>query len=179
MDEKKLREMLGLDENGNVEEAVAGLRQQVVKLTDQIEKMKEQQGEGVVSLAEFKALQERFTETETRLRLRERDDLVRAAMEAGKIVPAMQEWAESYALSDPEGFKNFTEAAPKVVEFGERGGAAEGETDIEKRFLAEAERIKKEKKVGIVEAMNMIRQENRALLDEYVQYRQQKVRPTT
>lgn len=42
-------------------------------------------------------------------------DAVTAAMRAGKIVPAMKDWATKYALDDPEGFKAYAESAPVVV----------------------------------------------------------------
>jgi phage I-like protein len=50
-----------------------------------------------------------------RLAERDRDDMVKAAMTAGKITPAQKEWAEAYALKDPEGFKIFVEKAAQVV----------------------------------------------------------------
>lgn len=50
-----------------------------------------------------------------RLAARDRDELVTAALKAGKITPAQKEWAESYALNDPEGFKLFVAKAPQVV----------------------------------------------------------------
>ena len=46
---------------------------------------------------------------------RERDELVAAALKEGKITPAQREWAEKYAVQDPEGFRFFIAKAPKVV----------------------------------------------------------------
>jgi len=51
----------------------------------------------------------------SRLAERDRDDLVAAAMKEGKITPAQKEWAQNYALNDPEGFKTFIAKAPQVV----------------------------------------------------------------
>ena len=46
---------------------------------------------------------------------READDLIEKALKEGKIPAAQKEWAESYALKDPEGFKMFLDKAPAVV----------------------------------------------------------------
>lgn len=45
----------------------------------------------------------------------DRDDLVAAALREGKITPAQKEWAQTYALRDPAGFRLFTAKAPRVV----------------------------------------------------------------
>lgn len=50
-----------------------------------------------------------------RLAERDRDDLVEAALREGKITPAQKEWAQTYALRDPGGFRLFTAKAPRVV----------------------------------------------------------------
>lgn len=57
---------------------------------------------------EFAALKRKIAE-------RERDDLVSCALKEGKITPAQREWAENYALGDPEGFRLFVAKAPRVV----------------------------------------------------------------
>ncbi len=46
------------------------------------------------------------------------DEAVSMALKAGKITAAQSEWAQSYALKDPEGFKGFVEKAPVVVPKG-------------------------------------------------------------
>ena len=50
-----------------------------------------------------------------RLAARDRDELVAAAIKEGKITPAQKEWADAYALNDPEGFKVFVAKAPQVI----------------------------------------------------------------
>jgi len=67
---------------------------------------------GYIRVEEFNALKEK-------LQLRERDELVALAMSQGKIAPAQKEWAEQYALKDPEGFKAFIAQAPRVVPVGQ------------------------------------------------------------
>lgn len=51
----------------------------------------------------------------SRLAARDRDDLVAEAMTAGKITPAQKDWADAYALNDPDGFRVFIAKAPSVV----------------------------------------------------------------
>lgn len=49
---------------------------------------------------------------------------VDAAMVAGKLAPAMKDWATAYAERDIEGFETFVAAAPVVVAAGANDGAA-------------------------------------------------------
>ena len=53
------------------------------------------------------------------------DEAARMALKAGKITPAQEEWAKSYALKDLNDFKAFVEKAPQVVPMGEIGGSDE------------------------------------------------------
>ena len=129
--ENELRELLGLSEDADVLEAIGALKTRAEKSTTQ--------------LAESEKLGERVKTLETTLAERDRDDAVKAAMEAGKLSPAQKEWADDYALRDPSGFVKFIEKAPKVVELGEKGGG--GEPTIE---LTEAE-IAIGKKMGVSE----------------------------
>ena len=64
------------------------------------------------------ALQERVKQLEAAEKKRNADDLVLQAMKDGKISAAQKEWATTYALSDPDGFKVFAEKAPVVVPVG-------------------------------------------------------------
>lgn len=63
------------------------------------------------------ALQERVKQLE-RQKENGASDLVLQALKDGKISAAQKEWATTYALSDPEGFKVFAEKAPVVVPVG-------------------------------------------------------------
>lgn len=121
--EKQLRELLGLDEKADVLETVKSLKSKSETQT--------------VSLAEHqtltekvKTLETRLTESQQTIALKDRDERVRKAMEAGKVVPAQKEWADAYALSDPSGFDKFVATSPKVVEFGERGGESTPATEL-------------------------------------------------
>jgi phage I-like protein len=101
---------------------------------------------GYVRVEEFNALKEK-------LQLRERDELVALAMSQGKIAPAQKEWAEQYALKDPEGFRAFLKQAPQVVPVGQdiagggglnKGGAlSEAETLVCKQLGISEETYRK------------------------------------
>ncbi len=69
---------------------------------------------GTNVLEELKALKQHNAE-------RAADDAVILALKSGKITPAQQDWARSYALSDPKGFGSFVEKAPQIVPLGEIG----------------------------------------------------------
>lgn len=58
--------------------------------------------------ADIKALKEQIAKKEAY-------DLISKALKEGKIPAAQKEWAESYAIKDPEGFVMFLEKAPAVV----------------------------------------------------------------
>lgn len=57
-------------------------------------------------------------ELKQKMAKREADDAVRKAMEEGKVAASQKDWATQYALKDPEGFRSFTEKAPRVVSVG-------------------------------------------------------------
>ncbi|MBU5312228.1 phage protease [Tissierella carlieri] len=65
-----------------------------------------------VPVTEFNRLKERLDK-------KDGEELVTKALKAGKISAAQKEWAEEYALKDPEGFKKFVEKAPQAVPMGE------------------------------------------------------------
>jgi phage I-like protein len=47
------------------------------------------------------------------------DRLVEEALKAGKVSPAQHGWALEYCRRDPEGFRTYTDRAPKLVPLGE------------------------------------------------------------
>jgi phage I-like protein len=65
-----------------------------------------------VPVTEFNKLKERLDKKDS-------EELVTKALKAGKISAAQKEWAQEYALKDPEGFKKFVEKAPQAVPMGE------------------------------------------------------------
>jgi phage I-like protein len=74
--------------------------------------------------------------------------LVEEGAKAGKISPAMREWASSYAAKDPEGFRAYLDKAPALVTAAASGGqakttppegasASKALTDMEKKVCAQ------------------------------------------
>jgi len=60
-----------------------------------------------------------FNKLKDRLDKKDSGELVIKALKSGKISAAQKEWAEEYALKDPEGFRKFVEKAPQAVPMGE------------------------------------------------------------
>lgn len=56
-----------------------------------------------------------FEKLESKLALKDRDELVAQAIAQGKVTPAQKDWAQAYALKDPAGFKAYVEKSPQVV----------------------------------------------------------------
>lgn len=65
---------------------------------------------------------------EDQLAKRDAEEAVETALKAGKITPAMRDWAVSYALKSPEGFREFAAKAPQAVPMGEAAGGTEKKT---------------------------------------------------
>ena len=115
IDEKALREALGLGDEDDVLAAVT-------KLKTPAEKTETTPSETETGLAK------KLSEAEARLLTLETATVVNAAtaavdnaIAAGKLLPAQKETSLSFATRDLEGFNKFVESQPKVLEFGERG----------------------------------------------------------
>jgi len=124
---KELLKALGLAEDAGVEQAIAA----IAKLKEAPKPVVAKGVASALGLAEtateseivatIHAIKQRPDLTaevaalKTRLAERDRDELVAAALKEGKIAPAQKEWAEKYALADPQGFALFLAKAPVVV----------------------------------------------------------------
>ena len=100
---------------------------------------------GTCTMPDRAALAARVRELETRLAQRDAAEAVDAAVKARKLAPAQHEWAETYALKDPAGFKAYVKAAPEVLAAGERGSdgdAPEPESEVVQFRKLVAERAK-------------------------------------
>lgn len=113
---KELREMYGLPEDATEEQVLEAAKGTKIKADS-----------AHSTLSEAEQVGKKVTELETRLAERDRDEVVTKAINAGKLVPAQREWAEEYALKDPQGFAAFVEAQPKVVSLGEIGTSEDTE----------------------------------------------------
>lgn len=78
--------------------------------------------------------------------------LVEEAITARKIAPAQKEWAKAYALSDPNGFKKFSETAVEIIDTKESGsGAGAGEEYKDKEIKLSESEIAMSKTLGVSE----------------------------
>lgn len=98
--ETKLREILGLSEDADVVEAVRAIKTKSEEATTLQAQLTDLEGK-------FKATELKLTETEA-------DKVVEDALQQGKLVPKMKEWAKAYVLRDPDGFKAFVQMTEKV-----------------------------------------------------------------
>ncbi len=103
----ELREALALGDQATLSDATATIH----ALTQSSEQRSAVSGRLTALQAEVTTLREAAA-------TRTRDELVTMALSQGKITPAQREWAEAYALRDPEGFRTFTAKAPAVAPVG-------------------------------------------------------------
>lgn len=96
---KVLCGLLGIDEKSQTEDMAAAI-------------MALKNPANYVPVTEFNKLKERLDKKDS-------GEIVVKALKAGKISAAQKDWAEEYALKDPEGFKKFVEKAPQIVPVGE------------------------------------------------------------
>lgn len=107
MEDSKLRTLLGIAEEADIEQALIGLKA------------------GTVALSDHQALTEEVKALRAREDEREADALVDSAIRAGKVTPKLREWAKTYCLSNKDGFATYVESAPKVVNLSELGTASD------------------------------------------------------
>lgn len=74
-----------------------------------------------LALDEVRELRNRVGELTAKDAARDAEAAVEAAASSGKLVPALKDWARTYALRDPEGFKGYIDAAPVAVALGGSG----------------------------------------------------------
>lgn len=68
-----------------------------------------------VPMAQHKAVAEQLAALQAEVAREKAEAAVRAAMSAGKLAPAMQDWALGYAAKDPEGFAAWCDKAPVIL----------------------------------------------------------------
>jgi phage I-like protein len=103
----ELREALALTETATPSEAVAT-----------IHALKQGGAQQAATAQQLTALQTEVKVLRDAAAARTRDELVTMALSQGKITPAQREWAETYALRDPEGFGLFVAKAPVIAPVG-------------------------------------------------------------
>jgi cation transport regulator ChaB/phage I-like protein len=110
---EELRKLYGLAEDAPESEVIAAATKS--------KQDAEAKGQ-TVSLAEHEVTKGQVTTLQERIDLKERDDRISKAIQAGKLAPAQKESAEKWAMEDPQGFDSFIEAQPAVVKLDEVGG---------------------------------------------------------
>lgn len=68
-----------------------------------------------VPMSQHKAVAEELAALQKQIAEEKAEAAVTAAMSAGKLAPAMKEWATDYARRDPEGFAAFVQQAPVII----------------------------------------------------------------
>jgi phage I-like protein len=120
LDEKKLRELLGIGEGDDVLKAVQALKDSGASLQTQLASERARADKADLKLSEAQALA-----------------VVDAALAKKKITPKMREWAATYAMKDPAGFAVYVEKAEEVgpdlnVKGHEGGGEVVSLSELEK-----------------------------------------------
>jgi len=95
---KEVLKLVDLPEDSGIEEVRA--RVEAISSID-----------GYVPLHEHEALKET-------IKIREAEAVVKEALTAGRLTPALMPWARVYAMRDPEGFAEFMSKAGPAVPFG-------------------------------------------------------------
>lgn len=68
-----------------------------------------------VPMSQHQAVAQELAALQKQVAKEKAEAAVRAAMSAGKLAPAMQVWAQTYAEKDPEGFAEWVKAAPVIL----------------------------------------------------------------
>ncbi|MCX8016391.1 MAG: phage protease [Rhodocyclaceae bacterium] len=68
-----------------------------------------------VPMSQHKAVADELARLQAQIAAEKAEAAVREAMSAGKLAPAMKDWALEYAKRDPEGFAAFAAKAPVIV----------------------------------------------------------------
>lgn len=68
-----------------------------------------------VPMSQHKAVADELARLQAQIAAEKAEAAVREAMSAGKLAPAMKDWALEYAKRDPEGFAAFATKAPVIV----------------------------------------------------------------
>lgn len=129
---KQVARKVGLPETAGAEEVIGAVEKlrnsEIVACKEILDAIGLPEGAGKSeAVATIHALRQRPDLTsevaglKRRLAERDRDEMVSAALKEGKITPAQREWAENYALADPEGFRLFVAKAPQVVPIEQTG----------------------------------------------------------
>lgn len=130
MNKKELTELLGLPETATEEEIKTAISARKA----------DPKPAGTYTDADVRNLQETIGTLQHDLAERNARDAVSEAMRVGKVLPANREWAQAYALKDPEGFKAYAEATPATTLKTVFGHEHETNPDGDPKELSEDEK---------------------------------------
>jgi len=136
------------------------LKKQVDELTTKLNeatKQLEKSKDGHVSLSEHNKVVAEVKILTDKIALSEAQVSIDAAIVAGKLLPAQQDWATKYALSDKKGFDDFIKIAPVVVKLTENGSANNDNREgITKLNDAVAEKRKENNSLSYAAALKIV-----------------------
>jgi len=139
VDEKAIRQALGLDEEGDILAAVTGLHTEIAQLKatlkdqdppgkDENRTLKRELAESQMKYVQLETEKDRkIVELQSGLRVAQAEHRVDAAIQAGRVAPAQREMVLNIALRESEeDFTAFIKGLPSV-DFTEHGGAGGGD----------------------------------------------------
>lgn len=146
----EIAKSLGLKEDAKVDE-VSNKFKEILEKIKTLEKGKE----GTVTLTEnelndLKKSAEDGKNALKQLNENKANKLADDAISAGKVTPKQKDWAQAYALKDPEGFKKFIEAAPVIVKLTEDGSQGEEEGKVDAKDRSEEGRKKLNERAEVI-----------------------------
>jgi len=139
MDEKLIRQALGIDDEGDILAAVSGLHTEIATLKaslkdqdppgkDENRTLKRELAESQMKFVQLETEKDRkIIELQDGLRVAQAQHRVDAAIQAGRVTPAQREMVLKIALRESEDdFSTFVKGLPSV-DFTEHGGAGGGD----------------------------------------------------
>lgn len=109
MDLTPLAEALGIDPSADIETIAAHAKQLREAAT------RDPDPAQWVPMSQHRAVAEELARLQAQVAKEKAEALVSAAMSAGKLAPALKDWALSYASKDPEGFASWADKAPVIL----------------------------------------------------------------
>lgn len=183
---KKLFEKIGLSEKATEDEVIqkfSELEAQLKKIQEDLEQKAKENEELTAKLNESKKDNDsniKLSEAEymdlknsaemgkkalEQLKLSEVNNKIGKAIEEGKLLPSMKDWAVRYALNDEKGFESFLDCQPKIVKLDEKGSSNDNEKnitdakDLENRIKLNDKvlKVQAEKKCSYYEALEIVK----------------------
>lgn len=115
---ERLRYLLNLPTLATPQEIVAELEKLVARLNEAeatAAQARHPDPAQWVPMAQHKAVADELARLQAEVSAQKAEGLVSAAMRAGKLAPALKDWAMDYASRDPQGFAAWTEKAPVIL----------------------------------------------------------------